>query len=181
MTLLIRDAGPADADAIAALHLDVWRRTYRDLAPAAALQALDLAVRQRTWRGLLAAPKPDSVTLVAEKDGILAGFAHGGAPGDPAYGDMGAMLGEVKYLYVATAFARRGIGRRLLGALAGRLVGHGFRGIGLGVVVGNDPALAFYRALGGHVIGRYVDPGPLWRSENLLCAWDDASVLARQA
>lgn len=177
MSLLIRDAGTADADAIAALHLDVWRRTYRDLAPAEAFRALDLAARQRTWRGLLASPKPDSVTLVAETEGVIAGFAHGGAPGDPVYGDMG----EVKYLYVATAFARRGVGRRLLGALASRLVEHGYRGIGLGVVVGNEPALAFYRALGGRVIGRYADPGPLWRSENQLCAWDDASTLARQA
>lgn len=177
MSLLVRDASLTDADAIAALHVDVWRRTYRDLAPAAAYDALDLAARQRSWRSVLAAPKPGSVTLVAEKAGIVAGFAHGGAPGDPAYGG----LGEVKYLYVATAFARQGIGRRLLASLAGRLVDLGYRGVGLGVVVGNEAALAFYRALGGRVIGRYADPGPLWRSENQLCAWDDALALARQA
>lgn len=173
----LRDASPADAEAIAALHVDVWRRTYRDLAPQAAYDALDLAVRRRSWRSMLATPKPGSVTLVAEKDGALAGFAHGGAPSDSAYGDRG----EVKYLYVATAFARQGIGRMLLATLAGRLAGRGYRGIGLGVVVGNDPALAFYRALGAEVIGRYADPGPLWRSDNHLCAWDDAQVLARRA
>ena len=179
MQIALRAASPADADAVAALHVEVWRRTYRALAPPAAFQSLDFAARQRTWRGLLAAPKPGSITLLAERDGALAGFVHGGAPGDPAYGELGEVLGEVKYLYVATAFARQGIGRRLLAAMAGRLVDLGYRGIGLGVVVGNDQALAFYRALGGRVIGRYADPGPLWRSENQLCAWDDATVLTR--
>lgn len=177
MALAIRVALAGDADAIAALHVDIWRRTYRDLAPVAAYDALDVVARQRNWRALLATPKPGSVTLVAEKGGALAGFAHGGAPADPAYGD----LGEVKYLYVATAFARQGIGRALLATLAGRLADLGYRGIGLGVVVGNDPALAFYRALGGEVVGRYSDPGPLWRSDNHLCAWVDAQVLARLA
>jgi len=175
LALTIRPALAGDADAIAALHLDVWRRTYRDLAPAAAYDALDLPTRQAAWRAILATPKPSSVSLVAEKHDTIAGFAHGGPPGDAAYG----RLGEVKYLYVATEFARQGIGRMLLATLAGRLADFGFQGIGLGVVVGNEPALAFYRALGARVIGRYADPGPLWRSDNHLCAWDDARALAR--
>lgn len=177
MALTIRPALAGDADAIAALHLDVWRRTYRDLAPPAAYDALDLAARRRSWNAILAAARPTAVTLIAEKDGALAGFAHGGSPGDVAYGGRG----EVKYLYVATEFARRGIGRVLLATLAGRLADSGYQGIGLGVVVGNEPALAFYRAMGGQVVGRYADPGPLWQSDNHLCAWDDARALARQA
>ena len=177
MALAIRTAVPGDADAIAALHVDVWRRTYRDLAPPAAYDALDLAARRRSWTAILAAGRPDAVTLVAEKDGALAGFAHGGPPGNDAFGGRG----EVKYLYVATAFARQGIGRMLLATLAGRLADRGYQGIALGVVVGNEPALAFYRALGSRVIGRYADPGPLWRSDNHLCAWDDPRALARQA
>lgn len=177
MAPTIRAALGSDADAIAVLHVDVWRRTYRDLAPPAAYDALDFAARRRSWEANLAAQRPDAVTLVAEKDNTLAGFAHGGAPGNDAFGGRG----EVKYLYVATAFARQGIGRMLLATLAARLADLGYRGIGLGVVVGNDPALAFYRALGGQVIGRYADPGPLWRSDNHLCAWDDARMLARLA
>lgn len=176
-SLTIREAVPSDADAIAALHVEVWRRTYRDLAPPPAYDTLDQAARRRSWNAILGDVRPGAATLVAEKDGRLAGFAHGGAPGNDAFGGRG----EVKYLYVATGFARQGIGRILLARLAARLAAFGYRGVALGVVAGNDPALAFYRALGGEVIGRYTDPGPLWRSDNLLCAWDDAQALARQA
>jgi hypothetical protein len=49
--------------------------------------------------------------------------------------------------------------------------------IGLGVVIGNETALNFYQALGAHLVGRYQDPGPLWRSDNLLYAWDDLALL----
>ncbi len=177
MALTIRTAVAGDADAIAALHVDVWRRTYRDLAPAAAYDALDLAARRRSWDAILSEARADAATLVAEKDGTLAGFAHGGPPGNDAFGGRG----EVKYFYVATKFARQGIGRVLLATLAGRLADRGYQGIALGVVVGNEPALAFYRALGAQVIGRYADPGPLWRSDNHLCAWDGARALARLA
>jgi hypothetical protein len=51
------------------------------------------------------------------------------------------------------------------------------RAIGLGVVVGNDAAIVFYEALDGIQIGRYVDPGPIWRSDNLIYVWDDIDGL----
>lgn len=45
-------------------------------------------------------------------------------------------------------------------------------------MVGNDLAIAFYEAQGGRRAGAYSDPGPLWRSHNLLYAWDDLTALA---
>jgi ribosomal protein S18 acetylase RimI-like enzyme len=123
------------------------------------------------WASILA--DPAQIALVAEIGGVLAGFGLAGPPGDAAYGDRG----EVKYLYVGRDFARRGLGRRLLGALAAALAGRGYAALGLGVVEGNDPAIAFYEAQGGRRIGAYTDPGPLWRSHNLLYAWDDLPAL----
>ncbi|MBW8727915.1 MAG: GNAT family N-acetyltransferase [Inquilinus limosus] len=134
--------------------------------------ALDVARRQARWEAILA--DPAQIALVAEIGGVLAGFGLAGPPGDPAYGDRG----EVKYLYVGRDFARRGLGRRLLAAMAAALVERGYPALGLGVVVGNDPAIAFYEAQGGRRIGAYTDPGPLWRSDNLLYAWDDLKALA---
>ncbi|WP_395672583.1 GNAT family N-acetyltransferase [Inquilinus sp.] len=154
------------------LHVAVCRDTYRDLAPASAMGALDLARRQARWEAILA--DPAQIALVAEVDGALAGFGLAGPPGDPAYGDRG----EVKYLYVGRDFARRGLGRRLLAAMAAALAERGYPALGLGVVVGNDPAIAFYEAQGGRRIGAYTDPGPMWRSDNLLYAWDDLTALA---
>lgn len=165
----IRDATRADAAAIAGLHTQVWRQTYRELAPAAAIGALDEPRRRETWDDLLAHPRPQQIALVAECDARFAGFGLAGAPGDPAFGGRG----EVKYLYVDAALHRRGIGRRLLAELARRLGAQGFAGLALGVVTGNAPAMAFYAALGGRAIGVYDDPGPIWRSRNIVYAWDD--------
>lgn len=150
----------------------MWRDTYRDLAPPEAAGALDVDRREVRWAAILA--DPAQIALVAEVDGALAGFGLAGPPGDAAFGDRG----EVKYLYVGRDFARRGLGRRLLAAMAAALTARGYAGFGLGVVIGNDPAIAFYEAQGGRRIGAYTDPGPLWRSHNLLYAWDDLAALA---
>lgn len=172
--LTFRDATAADAPVIARLHVAVWRRTYRDLAPAAAVEALDETRRRARWSQLLAAADPERIVILAEIDGALAGFAEAGRASAPEIGERW----EIKHLYVDGGFARRGIGRALLGAAAARLAERDRRGVALGVVVGNAPALAFYTALGGRIVGRYADPGPLWRSDNLIVVWDDAADLA---
>lgn len=169
--LRLRPARAADAPALAELHVAVWRDTYRAMAPAEAVAVLDMPRRLARWREIL--EDPAQIALVAETGEQLAGFGLAGPPGEALFGDRG----EVKYLYVGRSFARRGIGRRLLGALARELGGRGYPGLGLGVVAGNDPAIAFYEALGGRRAGAYTDPGPLWRSENLAYVWDDLATL----
>ncbi len=169
----LRPAAPSDAPAIARLHATVWRDAYRALAPDAAYRALDEACRLARWRAILADASAAAGVIVAELDSAIVGFGLSGPPGDPAFGGRG----EIKYLYVDRRMARRGLGRRLLLAMAGRLHRLGYPGMALGVVVGNEPAIAFYAALGGRVIGRYGDPGPLWRSDNLVYAWDDLPAL----
>lgn len=175
--MLLRAATPADAAALAHLHAKVWRHTYRDLAPAAAIATLDEAMRLRRWTEVLSDPLKSWGALVGEADGRLAGFGLCGAPGEAALGERG----EVKFLYVDTDRARRGLGRRLLAAMADLLQARSYRGLALGVVVGNHPAIAFYAAMGGQRIGRYTDPGPIWRSENLVYAWDDLAALISSA
>ena len=173
MTFTIRPATPEDAATIAPFHVAIWRDTYRDLAPPEILDTMDVNVRLARWQGILA--EPSRATLLAEVDGTLAGFGLCGPPGDPIY----AGRGEIKNLFVGSAFARRGIGRRLMGEMAALLERGGYGSIGLGVVVGNAPAIAFYESLGGREEGAYTDPGPMWRSDNLLYVWDDVAALAR--
>jgi ribosomal protein S18 acetylase RimI-like enzyme len=165
--LTIRPATPADAQALARLHITVWRSTYRDLAPKVVFDALDEAHRLKRWTEVLADTNGASAAFVADV-GSVVGFGLCGPPGDRAFGGRG----EVKWLYVDQGHARCGIGRQLLDTMTRWLKARGYPGVALGVVVGNDPAIAFYEALGGRVIGRYVDPGPNWRSENLVFAWD---------
>jgi RimJ/RimL family protein N-acetyltransferase len=47
----------------------------------------------------------------------------------------------------------------------------------LSVVKGNEQAMAFYEALGGRIAGEHIDPGPVWRSHNVMFVWDDVASL----
>jgi len=114
---------------------------------------------------------------VAQRAGEVVGFGTACAPTETAFGGRG----EIRWLHVARSARRTGLGRRLMSALARQLADWGYKGCVLAVVVGNDPALAFYDALGGRRIGGYVDPGPLWRSENVVFAWDELSTLISSA
>jgi ribosomal protein S18 acetylase RimI-like enzyme len=165
---VFRPARANDAATIARLHVAVWRRTYRDLAPAEAHAALDETLRRRRWEEILAAPESRRSALIVESSGDLAGFGLAGPASDSHFGGRA----EVKFLYVDNRFQRRGLGRALLDRMRRAMAAAGFPGIALAVVVGNDRAIAFYEALGGRQIGRMTDPGPLWRSENLIYAWD---------
>ncbi|MCC7049028.1 MAG: GNAT family N-acetyltransferase [Alphaproteobacteria bacterium] len=169
----IRPATLSDAPSIARTHAAVWRRTYRGLAPPEAIAALDEAARLARWVDILSKPAPDQVALVATMDGRLAGFGLAGPAGHRAFGGRA----EIKYLYVDDAFQRRGAGRRLMTELAAVLAATGHKAVALGVVEGNAPAIAFYAALGGRAIGSYTDSGPVWRSRNIVYAWDDINAL----
>jgi ribosomal protein S18 acetylase RimI-like enzyme len=167
----IRVACIEDAPAIARLHVAVWREAYRDLAPPEALQALELSKRQARWAEMLATA--ERTVLVAECDGRIVGIGTAGAATAPELGGHG----EILYLYVDPTHARAGIGRRLMRRLAAALREQGYNSAALGVVEGNQPAIAFYKKLGGRLAGSYIDPGPLWRSRNQIIVWDDVQVL----
>jgi ribosomal protein S18 acetylase RimI-like enzyme len=169
----LRPAEAGDAKAIAEMHVAVWRATYAALAPEHCYRILDVPYRLAHWREILAAPKADRTVLVAECQDRLAGFGMCGAPGHPAFDGRG----EIKHLHVGQDWKRRGLGRQLLAAMACALRDFGHSGIALGVVAENLPARAFYEAMGGAQIGAYTDPGPHWRSHNLIYAWSDLDTL----
>ncbi|MFS7222489.1 N-acetyltransferase family protein [Rahnella inusitata] len=171
--LSLRFAKPADIDALAALHVAIWRDTYRDLAPAEAFSALDVPRRKLFWQEKFENPAAGQCILLAEVDGQLAGFTLASSSSNPEFGEMA----EIKFLYVSGDFKRQGIGKRLINEASRHLAEAGYRSAGLGVVEGNEPAVRFYRALGGKEAGRYTDAGPLWRSRNIIYAWPDITLL----
>jgi ribosomal protein S18 acetylase RimI-like enzyme len=169
--IAIRAARLEDAPEIARLHVAVWRAAYRDLAPPEAMQALDLSKRQARWVEMLSTA--ERTVLVAECDGRIVGIGTAGAATAPELGGHG----EILYLYVDPTHARAGIGRALMCRLAAALREQGYDSVALGVVEGNQPAIDFYKKLGGRLAGSYIDPGPLWRSWNQIIVWDDVQVL----
>lgn len=172
--ILLRDAVPADALALARLHHALWHETYGALAPPDVPPLMTLESRVASWRATLDAPGQDDV-FVAQEGRDIAGFARIGPAGDAALG--GGC--EVKHIFVKSSLHGRGLGRRLMAEAARRALSRGFDRLALGVVDGNAPAIAFYAALDGEQTGSYIDPGPRWRSSNLIFVWRDLASLAR--
>jgi len=170
---LIRDATPDDAARIAQVHVATWRTTYRGLLPDSLLDGLDEARRREWWARLLGAPPDaDTVVLVAQAGGDVVGFASGGRPASPVAG----FDGELWALYVLAAWQGRGIGRALVGSLAGRLADAGRSSLVAWVLVGN-PAERFYAALGGREVGRKTDQIGGVEAEEVAYGWPDTAAL----
>jgi ribosomal protein S18 acetylase RimI-like enzyme len=166
--VVVRDARPEDADAVAAIVADGLAAKYRPALGSAAAQAIAALVRHDLEAGA------GSRHLVAELDGRIAGAVHLVTGGPPA-GVMSTLVRAVGWrtalraalvlsllahgrirpdeayldeLAVAGWARRRGVGRALLEACAheGRRAGR--RRLTLWVTTDNAPARALYAAAG---------------------------------
>ena len=149
--IVVREAVGADAARIARVHVESSRAAHAGLLPEETLAAFDFGRRLETWGRTLAGGL--AFVYVAEVEGRLVGFASGGAEraGDADFD------GELYTLYVLPGEQRRGAGRLLTLALAGRLAAEGFGAMLLWVLEGNAPARRFYESLGGAAVRRRED------------------------
>ncbi|GAB5468700.1 MAG: GNAT family N-acetyltransferase [Rhodospirillales bacterium] len=178
MSVLLRKARPADAEGIAAVHVETWRTTYAGLIPDRYLLDLSPEIQAARWRRLIARPSPKDETLVIDggAEGIL-GFGSSG----PARQAGAPARAEIYTLYVAGDRQGRGFGRALLTQLLRGLHRRGFPDAFLWVLSGN-PARFFYQALGGQRAGRQDEPFAGTRlSEEAYCWPDLASWLTERA
>src|SRR5579859_1765287 len=74
--LRFRAAGPGDANAIAGLHADSWRRNYRGAFSDAFLDHDVAGYLLPLWTERLASPDPRARTILAETGGTVVGVAH---------------------------------------------------------------------------------------------------------
>jgi L-amino acid N-acyltransferase YncA len=84
----IREATMADVAAIARVHVESWRTTYKGLLPDDYLASLTYEQREPLWGEILSKPAGHHLVGVAEDDaGNVVGFASGGPErsGDPVY------------------------------------------------------------------------------------------------
>jgi ribosomal protein S18 acetylase RimI-like enzyme len=148
VTVTFRPAGPADAEAVAALHADSWRRHYRSAYSDEFLDGDVAADRLAVWTARLRNPDPRRCTILAEDGGLL-GFANTFFDDDPTWG---ALLDN---LHVADGQKRLGIGSRLLALTAKALLERPEpTGLYLWVLEQNREAQAFYEACGGKCVER---------------------------
>jgi ribosomal protein S18 acetylase RimI-like enzyme len=139
----VRAATPADAAAIAGVHVRSWQVAYRGIVPDEILDGLSVPDREQRWRSILVRSDEDAFTLVAERDGRIAGFCSLMAQGRD--GDLEAGTGEIAAVYVDPRSWRAGVGSALLAAALKELHAAGCAAATLWVFARNDRALAFYR------------------------------------
>jgi ribosomal protein S18 acetylase RimI-like enzyme len=114
--ITFRSACANDAEAIAWLHTESWRRTYRGMMRDEFLDGGALANRRAVWHERLHAPAPSQFVCVAEDGTRLAGFICAFANEDPVWGSY------IDNLHVGYDLHGRGFGRRLIGCAAEWLV-----------------------------------------------------------
>jgi GNAT superfamily N-acetyltransferase len=137
-----RSAHAGDAEQIAALHADSWRRHYRGAYADSFLDGDVVADRRLVWSARFAAPA-NTETVLAERDGRLIGFIHVVFDEDLRWGSL------VDNLHVVHDQRRTGIGSNLL-SCAARVVSRRASGdaMYLWVLEQNTAARQFYYSCG---------------------------------
>lgn len=157
MSPAIRAATPADLPAVTAIYDHAVRHGTASFE----LEPPDASEMARRRQALVDAGYP---YLVAEIDGVIAGYAYAGP-----YRSRPAYRWSVEdSVYVAPALQRRGVGRTLLDRLVAEAEQRGFRQ--MIAVIGDSaqtPSIELHRAAGfrligavenvGHKFGRWLD------------------------
>ncbi|MEM1287566.1 MAG: N-acetyltransferase [Pseudomonadota bacterium] len=146
----IRPAETADAKAITRVHDEAWRGAYRGIIPGVALERMVSRRGPDWWR-----------RLIVHQRGILTLQYHDKVVG---YVTMGAnrsrslrVRGEVYELYVAPAYQGLGFGSQLFKAARRRLRDAKLGHFVTWVLEENEPAVRFYRAMGGEPVAHGVE------------------------
>ncbi len=162
-----------DAGAIAAVHIDSWRTTYKGIIPDHVLNGLDYVRNNMRMREMLSDLGEMKCCFVAEDDdGRVVGFAFGGPNREADTGYNGELYG----IYLLQEYQRKGIGKRLVIKVAEWLAQRKYSSM-LVWVLEKNPSKYFYEALGAQPVGRkYITIGdaPL---EELSYGWPDLKTL----
>jgi ribosomal-protein-alanine N-acetyltransferase len=130
------------------LRSDLLLRAYRE-GDALAMFTLDRVCFEQRFRFSLHAMRefaeaPGAVSVVAEADGAMVGFAIAEVEGDGAY---------LVTIDVDPGWRRGGLAKAMMGWIAGRTWEMGARRVDLHVFVGNEAAIRFYERLGFEAVG----------------------------
>lgn len=136
--VLIRAGTPADAEAVARVHVRTWQTAYAHVFPPDRLAELSVEARAAQWR--------EQPPLVAEVEGTVVGFVSVGASREGASGELFA-------IYVDPIHWGTGVGRDLIAAGEQRLRELGHTDVVLWVLDDNPRARRFYEQAGWHYDG----------------------------
>ena len=143
----VRRAKPSDASAIAATHDEAWRGAYQGVIPgrnstssstgagrSGGTAPCARAAASRCLRSAIASPVTPITVATARA---------------ACYYD-----GEIYELYLRPEFQGLGFGRKLFTAARRDLLQSGLQSMVVWALSDNEPAVEFYRALGGKAVAR---------------------------
>ncbi|MFD6751963.1 GNAT family N-acetyltransferase [Micromonospora gifhornensis] len=146
----IRREQATDAEAIARVHISGWRAGYAGIMPDEVLARLNPVAWAQRRRDLgTAEPEHPFTTLLAEIDGVLAGFTtFGPYRNNQDRGDLDPTYGEVVAMYVAPEHWGDGTAKALFTAARASLRERGWTQYRVWVLADNHRARRFYERAG---------------------------------
>lgn len=182
--IAVRRARPSDAASIGAVHVATWRSAYAGVLPDDYLTNLSVLRHAAGYEQAIADRRNGHAVFVAvasgqdappgqeaREGGVVVGFASGGRARR-----AGIAQGEIETLYVLDDYRDRGVGRRLMRAMAAHLAAVGCRSAMLWVLEAN-PTRWFYERLGGRAAARETIRFAGRIMEQLAFAWDPIDTL----
>ncbi len=155
--IAVRRARPDDAAGIAAVHVAVWRSAYAGILDDAYLAGLsELRLANFYRRAILDRHQGHAVFVATAAGADLPGDRAAGEPAVVGFVSggrarrRGLAEGEVETLYLLDDYRERGVGRRLMRAMAAHLRAIGCNSVAVWVLAEN-PSRWFYRRLGGRL------------------------------
>lgn len=143
----IRRAKASDARAVAETHDEAWRAAYQGVIPGIELDKLITRRGPDWWDSAIR--KGSRIAILAFGDKV-AGYAN--------YGRNRARSlfydGEIYELYLRPEYQGLGFGRRLFTSARRDLGQSGLKSLVVWALSDNEPAVDFYRALGGKAVAR---------------------------
>ena len=166
----VRAALSQDADAIAHVHVQSWRTTYKPIIPDEYLAGLDEKKWAVQWKEWL---DRDIRVYVVELNNEVVGFVSGGILREKGHSDHA----ELYAIYLLAQAQGRGLGKVLVKTLSNALMSDGFRTM-LVWVLEQNPATCFYEHLGAiRVLEKEIEIGGANLRE-IAFEWTDLRSLA---
>lgn len=147
----IRPATPADAQAIAEIHVASWQAAYSGLLPEEFLQNLSVDGRLQIWQHILRTGSTETwvaeeVATTTQLAGAVIGFVNFGPGRDEDVTPQ--TTGEILAIYLLPSAWGQGAGAQLCRQALTRLRQQGFTEVTLWVLHNNTRAIRFYELAG---------------------------------
>jgi ribosomal protein S18 acetylase RimI-like enzyme len=162
----IRRAKSSDARAVADAHDEAWRCAYQGVIPGVELDKLIMRRGPEWWDSAIR--RGSRISILAFGDNV-AGYAN--------YGRNRARSlfydGEIYELYLRPEYQGLGFGRRLFTSARRDLAQTGLKSLVIWALADNEPAVEFYRALGGKAVARSSERFGGRSLEKVAFAWNN--------